>query len=288
MNYRHLYYFWSVAKTGHLTQAAQQLHVSQSALSSQIKQLEEWLGQTLFEREGRRLKLTQAGYIAKQYADRIFAEGQSLIEQLKQGKTSQATVVRIGHASTMSRNFVEQFIAPLMSATPQPFRLHSMSTHQLLTELAEHRIDIALANTDVAGHDEDIWQSRLLARQPVSIIGIPGLPIQSLADPALCNRAWVLPPTSAPLRSGFDMLATQYQWSPQIIAEADDMAMLRLLARDGGALAVIPDVVVKDELDSRRLQRYVTLPNLFEQFYAITIKQPFQHPWLSRLLARYD
>ena len=76
----------------------------------------------------------------------------------------------------------------------------------------------------------------------------------------------------------------QSDWSAAI----QDYPIASGWTRDGGALAVIPDVVVKDELDSQRLQRYVTLPNLFEQFYAITIKQPFQHPWLSRLLARYD
>ncbi|MFP3526461.1 LysR family transcriptional regulator, partial [Pantoea sp. SIMBA_072] len=79
----HLYYFWHVAENGHLTQTAQKLHVSQSALSAQIKQLEEWLGTPLFERTGRKLVLTQAGYIARQYADRIFHEGENLVNQLK-------------------------------------------------------------------------------------------------------------------------------------------------------------------------------------------------------------
>ncbi|WP_216601417.1 LysR family transcriptional regulator [Vreelandella azerica] len=78
LNYHHLYYFWQVAKSGHLTRTAEALHVSQSSLSHQIRQLEERLGQALFIREGRRLILSEAGRLAFDYADTIFRQGRSL------------------------------------------------------------------------------------------------------------------------------------------------------------------------------------------------------------------
>ena len=84
LNYRHLYYFWIVAKEGHLTRVAEQLHVSQSALSTQIRQLEEQLGQPLFARVGRGLKLTEAGQLALGYADSIFAAGAELTALLRE------------------------------------------------------------------------------------------------------------------------------------------------------------------------------------------------------------
>ncbi|RUO81222.1 LysR family transcriptional regulator [Idiomarina tyrosinivorans] len=288
MNYHHLYYFWKVADSGHLTKTAETLHISQSALSSQIKQLEQWFGQPLFERRGRKLLLTQAGYIAKQTAERIFKEGEQLVEQLKNGASSKDTVIRIGHASTMSRNFIEQVISELMKQPHARYRLHSMAHHQLLTELSEYRIDVALANTEVTSSDQQIWQSKLLARQAIYIVGVPGYPISSLQDPQLKRQQWVLPPENTPIRGAFDMLSTEYQWRPEIIAEADDMAMLRLLVRDSGALAAIPDVVVRDELQSGLLQRYLQLPNVYEQFYAITVKQPFPNTAVSALLQRFN
>ena len=288
MNYKHLFYFWHVADSGHLTQTAQKLHVSQSALSSQIKQLEDWLETPLFERRGRQLVLTQAGHIAKQHADRIFAEGESLVQQIKDGSSSQPAVIRIGHASTMSRNFVEAFISDLVHQQQVHYRLHSMTPDQLFTELANHQIDIALANTNVRGGDKQLWQSRLLARQPVSLIGPPGLGIDALTSDALIGQHWVLPPENLSLRSAFDMLSAEYNWQPIILAEADDMAMLRLLTRDTGALAVIPDVVVRDELNSGQLTRYLQLPNVYEQFYAITLKRPFQHPMVVKLLQKFS
>lgn len=287
MNYKHLNYFWHVATTGHLTQAAQNLHVSQSALSSQIKQLEDWLGSPLFERRGRKLILTQAGYIAKQHADRIFAEGDNLVQQIKQGSTEQPVTVRIGHASTMSRNFVETFISDLVRQQTTHYRLHSMAPDQLFNELGNHQIDVALTNSQVRGGDRQLWQSRLLARQPVSVIGPPGLVVNKMTARGLRNQHWVLPPENVALRSAFDMLSAEYDWRPSIVAEADDMAMLRLLARDSGALAVIPEVVVKDELSDGQLVCYLQLPNVYEDFYAITLKRPFQHPTVLKLLQQY-
>lgn len=78
LNYHHLYYFWKVARTGHLTRAADSLHISQSALSGQIRKLEESLGHDLFIREGRRLKLSEAGRMAFSYAEEIFRQGEEL------------------------------------------------------------------------------------------------------------------------------------------------------------------------------------------------------------------
>ncbi|WP_404401905.1 LysR family transcriptional regulator [Idiomarina seosinensis] len=287
MNYKHLEYFWHVANSGHLTRTAQQLHVSQSALSAQIKQLEQWLGTPLFERRGRKLLLTQAGYLAKQHADRIFTEGEQLVQQLKHGSTAQPSVIRIGHASTMSRNFVETFIEPLVAQRNTYYRLHSMTPDQLLNELGNHQIDIALTNSQVRVSAEQLWQSRLLDRQPVSIIGSRCLRVKQLSDPQLKQQPWVLPPENLTIRAAFDMLSAEYDWQPEVVAEADDMAMLRLLARDSQSLTVIPDVVVRDELDSGQLRRYVNLPQVFEDFYAITLKRPFQHPWVAKLLQAF-
>ncbi|RYY95227.1 MAG: LysR family transcriptional regulator, partial [Comamonadaceae bacterium] len=94
LNYHHLHYFWAVAKEGNLTRAAARLHVSQSALSTQIRQLEEQLGQPLFERRGRVLQLTEAGRLALGYADSIFTAGTELLAVLGEGHRREKQVLR--------------------------------------------------------------------------------------------------------------------------------------------------------------------------------------------------
>ncbi|MEM9388580.1 MAG: LysR family transcriptional regulator [Pseudomonadota bacterium] len=103
LNYNHLHYFWAVANNGNLTQAAQELHVSQSSLSLQIKKLEQQLGHDLFLREGKRLILTEAGRVALEHANVIFANGAELTSSLQEG-TRLSKVLRVGALSTLSRN----------------------------------------------------------------------------------------------------------------------------------------------------------------------------------------
>ncbi len=284
LNYHHLYYFWQVAKQGNLTQTAQKLHVSQSALSSQIKQLEQSLNVELFTRKGRVLTLTESGYHALSYADEIFKNGEELESLLTSGKGLPGATIRIGILSTISRNFIEQFIQPLINQNDCRYTLQSMSQTGLLNALGELQLDMALTNIPVRGSNKQNWQSRVLARQSVAIIGPPGLNLSEELGASYRNKRWVLPYGENPLRAAFDAFSAQYELQPDIIAESDDMAMLRLLTRDTGALAVMPEVVVKDELDDGILKSYLLLPGVYENFYAVTVKRRVVHPKLDMLI----
>ena len=288
LNYHHLYYFWQVARNGNLTRTAEQLHVAQSALSSQIRQLEHSMGNELFRREGRRLLLTESGHQAFRYAEEIFRRGNELEALLTEGRQPEHATIRIGTLTTMSRNFIEGFISPLLNHDDCRYSLASMSQTSLLNALADHQLDLALTNIEVQGSGQQIWQCQLLASQPVAIIGPPGLKLPDRLDATYTGQHWVLPPTQSPIRAAFDALAAQHQIQPEVIAEADDMAMLRLLARDSGALAVIPQVVVKDELASGVLHQYLTLPRVFENFYAVSVQRQLIHPRIHMLLSHYS
>ena len=168
LNFHHLHYFWAVAREGHLTRAAGQLHVSQSALSAQIRQLEEQLGQPLFTRQGRALHLTEAGRVALAYADTIFATGQELLAVLRDGQRRDRQVLRIGAVATLSRNFQENFIRPLLPRPDVELVLQSGSLTELLARLGVHTLDLVLSNRPVQGDAEHPWRCRRIARQPVT------------------------------------------------------------------------------------------------------------------------
>lgn len=284
LNYHHLYYFWRVAKQGNLTQAANSLYVSQSALSLQIKQLEQAMNVSLFMRKGRSLVLTELGRQAFSYAEEIFKKGEELESLLTLGIQAEQPVIRIGMLSTMSRNFIENFIEPILRKPNIKYILHARGQTNLLKDLADHQLDLALTNIEVRGTNKQIWQCRLLARQPIAVIGPPGLGLGSQFSDKYQNQRWVLPVTDSPIRSAFDGFCAQYQFRPNVVAEADDMAMLRLLARDAGAVAVMPGVVVKDELKHGELLEYMVLPNIFENFYAVSVGRHIPNPIITELL----
>jgi LysR family transcriptional activator of nhaA len=289
LNYHHLYYFWAVAKDGNLTRTAAHLHVSQSALSSQIKSLEEDLGQALFLREGRGLQLTEAGRLALGYAETIFAAGNELSALMKDGEFRKRQTVRIGAVATLSRNFQENFVRPLLSLDGIEMVLQSGTLTDLLARLSVHSIDLVLSNRRVHRDAQNPWQSHRIARQQVSLVGKPRQskrPFVFLDD--LGTYPILLPSLESEIRAGFDLLCDQHRVTYRVLAEVDDMAMLRLLARDTDAIALVPTVVVQDELKMGVLVEYCVVPQLFEDFYAITVKRHFQSPILRSLLKRRD
>ncbi|MBS1163724.1 MAG: bacterial regulatory helix-turn-helix, lysR family protein, partial [Burkholderiaceae bacterium] len=160
LNYHHLHCFWAVAKEGHLTRAAERLHVSPSALSTQIRTLERALGQPLFERSARALKLTEAGRVALGYAESIFASGTELVSVLREGRRAQRQVLRIGAVATLSRNFQESFLAPLLARDDVELVLQSGGLAELLTRLRVHTLDVVLSNRRVHGSADEPWRCR--------------------------------------------------------------------------------------------------------------------------------
>lgn len=285
LNYHHLRYFWAVAHDGNLTRTAQQLNLSQSALSVQIKQLEERLGHALFERRGRQLHLTEAGRIALDHADAIFAAGQELVATLQEaGRTRQA--LRVGALATLSRNFQIGFLRPILARTDVEVILRSGSPTELLEGLGTLNLDLVLMNREPPDDSLAPYETHQIAEQAVSIVGSPErfdpeCPIREL----LAAHPFILPTTDNALRTAFDAMASRLSVRPQVAAEVDDMAMMRLLARENIGLALVAPIVVQDELTSGRLVEAREHPKIRETFYAITLRRRFPNPVVKELLA---
>jgi len=284
LNYHHLRYFRAVAHDGNLTRTAERLNLSQSALSIQIKQLEERLGHSLFERRGRQLYLTEAGRIALDHADTIFSAGEELVETLKEtGRTRRA--IRIGALATLSRNFQMEFLRPILGRSDVDMILRSGSTSELLGALETLNLDIVLLNQAPMADSVTPFIAQHVYQQRVSLIGKPsyGKPGAKLAD-LLAEHPVILPTLESGVRSQFEALVARLGITPQIAAEVDDMAMMRLLAREGAGLAVLPPIVVKGELEAGTLVEFDALPGMIESFFAVTVKRRFPNPLIRPLL----
>ena len=288
LNFHHLRYFWAVAKEGNLTRAATQLHVSQSALSAQIKDLEAQLGQQLFHRTGRTMSLTEAGQLALAYAETIFATGNELEAVLREGRRDERQVLRIGAVATVSRNFQENFIRPVLDRPDVDLVLISGNLPELLSRLRVHSIDLILSNQRVHASAADPWRCRRIARQPVSLIGRPRSEAPFRYPDDLATYPLLLPGRDNDIRAAFDLRCEQVGIRYRVRAEVDDMALLRLLARDSDSIALLPPVVVQDELRSGRLVEYAVVPDLYENFYGVTIQRRYEPPLVQSLLGRPD
>ncbi|MEO0383569.1 MAG: LysR family transcriptional regulator [Pseudomonadota bacterium] len=287
LNYNHLRYFRAVAHTGNLTRTAEQLNLSQSALSVQIKRLEEQLGHQLFERRGRALHLTEAGRLTLDHADAIFATGDELLSTLRQeGQARRA--VRVGALATLSRNFQMGFLKPLLGRADVDLILRSGSAADLLRGLETLNLDVVLMNQPPPRDAVSNFVAHRLAEQIVSLVGTPERVSGDAMEKLLRQHPVILPTAESSIRTGFDAWMERLDLRPQIAAEVDDMAMMRLLAREGVGLAVLPPIVVQDELASGLLVEAAPLPDLAETFYAVTMERTFPNPLVRALLVPVD
>jgi LysR family transcriptional activator of nhaA len=283
LNFLHLRAFWAVAHEGNLTRAAEKMGVSQSALSVQVKALEDRLGQPLFDRRGRALELTEAGRIVLDHADRAFAAGDELVATLA-GRGGVRQVLRVGALATLSRNFQMRFLKPVLGDPEVEVVLRSGSLADLLQGLEALRLDVVLLNTVPVRDAATPWVVHPIDEQAVSLIGAPARVRGRGVAELLAAEPVVLPTVESGMRAGFDRLVERMGVRPAIAAEADDMAMLRLLARENVGLAVIPPIVVEDELARGLLVEVGALEGVREQFAAITLSRRFPNPLLARLL----
>jgi LysR family transcriptional activator of nhaA len=287
LNFNHLRYFWAVAHEGGLTRAAERLNLSQSALSVQIQKLERQMGHPLFERVGKRLVLTEAGKIALDYADTVFQAGDELMSTLE-GRMASRQVFKVGALTTLSRNFQLEFLRPLVGRADVELIVRSGTTRDLLAQLEAHAIDVVLSNGAAQRDARAPFRNHLLNQQPVSLVGRPRpdkAPFRFPED--LRTEPILLPSLDSDIRVGFDRILDLAGVRPVVLAEVDDMAMLRLLAREREGVTLVPPIVVRDELESGVLVEHCRIPQLTESFYAITQARRFPNQLLGDLLTRY-
>jgi LysR family transcriptional activator of nhaA len=200
------------------------------------------------------------------------------------GATRQA--VRIGALATLSRNFQIGFLKPVLKRSDVEVILKSGSPIELLHSLQSLNLDVILTNCPPPTDTLTPFIAHRLSEQPVSLVGTTKLVGSTLSVPdLLAAHPVILPTMDSSVRIGFDAYVDRMEIRPQIAAEVDDIAMMRLLVREGFALAILPPIAVRDELESGLLMEVDTLPSITETFYAVTLDRRFPNPLVRSLIA---
>jgi LysR family transcriptional activator of nhaA len=287
LNLHHLRYFRVAAQELNLTRAAAKLNLSVPALSVQLRQLEHNLGHPLFDRCRGGWTLTEAGRLALEYAETITRAGDELVDVLAHRPRADRQFLRAGVVATLSRNFLLEFIRPALHREGVGVVLRSGRLRDLLVLLHAHQVDLVLSNQPARRDAETPGHSHLLAELPVSLVGAPVWQRQRRRFPDdFGSVPLILPSQESNTRAGFDLLLAACGIRPRIIAEVDDMATLRLLAREGEGLALVPPVVVRDEIEAGTLIEMHRLTQVRETFYAITPSRRFPNPLVAELVGR--
>lgn len=286
LNFRHLLYFWAVAKEGSITRAAERLNLSAQAISTQLGMLERQLGQALFAPQGRSLTLTEAGRTALDYADQIFLLGDRLRHAVAERSTRQRLAMGLGDAVPKLVAF--RLLHPALDA-PLSMRLECTegAFEHLLAELAMNRLDMVLADRPAPTDAHLKLQSHLVGKAGVDLYGTADL--QARCAPgfprSLNGMPLLLPARSHPLRADIDAWLQQHELRPEIVGEFSDSALLKTFGRGGYGLFPAP-AELREEIAVQFDARPVgTLTGVHESWHAIVTRRRIPHPAVTAILA---
>ncbi len=277
-----------IARHRSMTKASLKLNISQSTLSEQLGELEDWLGQPLFDRRGRELHLTDAGRVALEHAESIFNTGHELMTRFRQSAQNRQRILRIGAVGPLSKNLQFDFIQPLLADTRTRVVVVAGALDELTMLLRDHKLDLVLSNLPLrTDHEQDVF-NHLLGEVPVFLVGGKSVKIAHPKFPHfLRDIPLFLPSRQSDVRADFDLLLANAGIEPFVQAEVDDMALLRLLALSGEGLALVSKIVVERELQSSKIKFMLRVPGLAERYYALTVRKRFSNQWLGEIVEAF-
>ena len=281
LNYHHLLYFWVVACHGSVTRAAAELRLAQSTVSTQLRTLEEVLGEKLFARTGRRLVLTDVGRLVFRYADEIFGLGRELLETVKDRPTGQPMRLTVGIADAVPKLIAYRLLRPAL-AVAEPVRIicREDKPDRLLAELAIHELDLVLSDAPIGPTTKVRAFNHLLGECGVTFFAAPALArtCRRGFPRSLGGAPMLLPTDNTALRRSLDDWFESEDIRPRVASEFEDSALLMAFGQAGMGLFPAPSAIERQVRSQYGVVVVGRLDTVRERFYAISGERRLKHP----------
>ena len=281
LNFKHLRYFWRVAKAGSITRASELLHLTPQSISGQLTTLENALGVQLFQRAGRNIELTETGRRTLSYADEIFTLGDELVDMLSDPPAQRALVFKVGVADVVPKSVAYRLIEPALRIA-ESVRLvcREGPLESLLAELAVHRLDMVLADRAVPGNVSVRGYSHFLGESSLSVFAAPDLAATLTGEfPSNINNApFLLPGADVATRPRLMQWFDEQRIQPRIVGEFDDSALLKAFGQAGVGAFAAPTAIAEYVRTHYGVLILGAIATVREQIYAITTQRRLTHP----------
>ncbi|MCX8086474.1 MAG: transcriptional activator NhaR [Rhodocyclaceae bacterium] len=293
LNFKHLRYFWMVAKHGSIARASEVLHLTPQSISGQLSEFEDTLGVELFRRVGRRLELTEVGQHMLGYAEQIFALGDELLESLREGVRPQSVPFRVGIADSVPKMVAYRLVEPTL-ATREPIRLICREGRlaTLLADLAVHRLDMVIADRPVPENLNVRGYAHFLGESGISVFGAASLAANARAAfPACLDGApFLMPGSEVALHARLLRWFEDQRLKPRIVGEFDDSALLNAFGQAGAGFFAAPTAIEAFIARQHEVEVLGRIDVVREQIYAITTERKLTHPLIAAIcrFAQHD
>jgi LysR family transcriptional activator of nhaA len=281
LNYHHLFYFWTVAREGGISRAAERLRLSQPTVSAQVRRLEHVLGERLFVRQGRRLVLTDVGRVVDRYADEIFSTGRELLETLKGRPSGRVPELTVGVANAVPKLAVYRLLRPATEG-PDAVHVRCLEGHpdQLVAQLATHTLDVVISDAPAAPHVRVRVFSHLLGESDMTFFAGPALArrLRRGFPRSLDGAPVMLPTENTALRRSLEHWFDAEDLRPIIVGEFEDPALLTAFGDAGRAAFPAPTAITREIQRNHRVAAVGRAPGVRERYFAISAERRIKHP----------
>lgn len=281
LNYHHLLYFWTVAREGGISKAAEKLRLSQPTISAQIRLLEESLDQRLFQRQGRSLVITDVGRIVYRFADEIFGIGRELKETLRGLPGDRPLQLAVGVANAVPKLIVYRLLRPAVdSAEPIHIVCREDNAEQLTTQLATHTLDVVIADTPAPPHVRVKVFNHLLGESDTAFFAPAPLAarLRRRFPRSLADAPILLPTANAALRRALDEWFQKEGFRPRVAGEFEDSALMKVFGQGIGVVFPAPAAIAADVCRLYGVRLIGQIQAVRERYYAISVERRLKHP----------
>jgi len=281
MNYKHLYYFWTVGKTGSIARASEQLHLTPQTISGQLSLFEDVIGETLFDRTGRRFTLTDAGRTVMGYAEEIFSLGKELEEVLRSNPAGRPLQFRAGVSDAVPKALAYKLIEPALRATENSrIVCREGKVAGLMAELAIHQLDIVIADSPMPPRLDVKAFNHLLGECGLTFFATPELASKFSGEfpKRLDGAPLLLPGDDVAVRSKLIRWLEQKRIRPRIAGEFDDSALMAAFGQAGAGIFSAPSAIAELIREQYGVVVVGATDEVTESFYAISVERRLSHP----------
>ena len=285
-NYKHLYYFWVVAKEGGISKAAQKLDMAVQTVSAQVRELEKDLGCELLKPAGRGLTLTEAGSAAMQQADQIFQLGEGLPHLVRDAAATPGVRLWVGISDGLPKLVVHRLLQPIINEPRLRLLCMEGQFNDLLGNLALHKLDLVISDRPAPSNPNIKLYSHALGSSSIAWYGTAALLAKSAKTfPHNLDELPVLLPTAhTVMRDRLEHWFEQHQLKPHVVGEFEDSALLKTFGASGMGVFPVVESVQEELMSHYAVQRMGHSSGVTEHFYAIGTEKKVQHPLVQRLL----
>ncbi|MFC1639333.1 transcriptional activator NhaR [Gemmatimonadota bacterium] len=286
LNYHHLLYFWTVAQEGSLTAGSKKLHLTPQTVSTQLRTLEDALGEELFDRSGRQLVLTDVGRVVYRYAHEIFMLGRELTDNLEGRPAGRSLRLLVGVADVLPKLLAYRLIEPALRGDDE-VRIVCVenSSENLLAKLVIHELDVVLTDAPVPPNLKLRAFNHLLGECGVTFMATAPLvsDLRKGFPHSLDGAPFLLPADGTTLRHSLEHWFGSLGIRPAVVGEFEDSALLKVFGQSGAGVFAVPAIVAEDARRQYKVRKLGETTNIVERWYAISGERRVQHPAVAAI-----